>query len=1197
MLDVAAPGIDAFASAFSATVEIDSVRKVLRSTDGVPGVTLVKETEKTPYGVAQVAVSTVAFPADKLALDLRVGQIAGVPGVLVQPVLHNRGTQPVKLLALTAIDMPAPPPALTLPREGDKVWLAPGAATAVREGHGKCQADRSTGGNPITIGGRVFAHGLGTHARSEIEIPLGGAFKRFQAFVGADDEEPGASVGFEVLIDGKKRFDSGVMKRGEPAKAVDVDVSGANNLLLVVNDGGNGITCDHADWADACLLVNPAVDAPAAARARLALPGPAGDWLVTAYDQSTNGGPANYVATIAELARGMNVREYGSVYRKDGAGFLFGPVGEPLAYLENRVSPAKDGVSLTIASEMSGVTVDPGESRAGQQAVLLMEPPRRALARWAEWVAKTHGSRTDKGALAGWCSWYHLTKNIKGSDVLGIVDAVKGDPARLRPQVIQIDDGYQDIDGKWDANGKFSEGLPFYAKRIAETGARPGLWMAMTMIGVRHPWLQDPANMEAVWGKKFKKESGFRPDESGWLDPTHPRAKEHIVERIRHAVDSGFTYLKLDFNNIGNGGWHEKKKTSFQVLREHYQRMRKAAGEDTYILACIVEPNRAVLGLVDAHRISHDAHRGGVRSAVNDVLRSYQLNGRWMAVDNDIYYIAPDAKEVGNVQGGWNLHRTWLSMMGLSGGAALTSDPWHWDVLKPQRRTVEIMQPPAKIRTEVLDLGTAKEWPRLAAVVKRPLGDQGLALLWNPDERQPRTVTLDFAETGLDPSRTYAVWSFWDNKFLGTAKGAWTTPPLEGWACQEVVLTPIDGPAAGKPVLIGSNLHISGGAAEVKDVAASGRGIKVELTDAGAREGEIFFHSDRPLRPAGTSGCVIEAVEAAGDNVWKVKLSGRQPNQPQSFELAAGAAAAPARAATVPETCYLFAYFLNNGEDGLHLAWSPDGLKWQALNGGDSYLKPEVGKSKLMRDPCVTTGPDGTFHMVWTDSWFSGTIGYASSKDLIHWSQQRALPVMAYEPGTRNCWAPEIVYDAMNKNFRIFWASTVPGKFPETDLGGRNDLNHRIYSTTTKDFESFSPTSVYFDPGHNVIDATHIGFRGKTVMIYKDETKIPAPMKNLKVATAGSPAGPFTPVPGSINPPGSWVEGPTALRVGNEVLLYFDAYTRHRYEALATTDFKTWRDVTGGLNMPAGIRHGTALPVRGDVVNHLIEAGVLAASR
>src|SRR5207244_264028 len=46
-------------------------------------------------------------------------------------------------------------------------------------------------------------------------------------------------------------FDSGVMKKGQAAKAVDVDVSGVKKLELRVGDAGDGITWDHADWADA----------------------------------------------------------------------------------------------------------------------------------------------------------------------------------------------------------------------------------------------------------------------------------------------------------------------------------------------------------------------------------------------------------------------------------------------------------------------------------------------------------------------------------------------------------------------------------------------------------------------------------------------------------------------------------------------------------------------------------------------------------------------------------------------------------------------------------------------------------------------------------------------------------------------------------------------------------------------------------
>src|SRR5258708_39004199 len=129
---------------------------------------------------------------------------------------------------------------------------------------------------------------------------------------------------------------------------------------------------------------------------------------------------------------------------------------------------------------------------------------------------------------------------------------------------------------------------------------------------------------------------------------------------------------------------------------------------------------------------------------------------------------------------------------------------------------------------------------------------------------------------------------------------------------------------------------------------------------------------------------------------------------------------------------YLFTYFTKNGEDGLHLAASVDGYKWEKIHDGKSYLAPKVGKSKLMRDPCVTRGPDGTFHMVWTSGWNENNIGYASSPDFITWTEQKEIPVMAHEPTVRNSWAPEIVYDEKQNQSAFSWAWTTPGNFAPT---------------------------------------------------------------------------------------------------------------------------------------------------------------------
>ncbi|WP_188811869.1 glycoside hydrolase family 43 protein [Hymenobacter cavernae] len=273
----------------------------------------------------------------------------------------------------------------------------------------------------------------------------------------------------------------------------------------------------------------------------------------------------------------------------------------------------------------------------------------------------------------------------------------------------------------------------------------------------------------------------------------------------------------------------------------------------------------------------------------------------------------------------------------------------------------------------------------------------------------------------------------------------------------------------------------------------------------------------------------------------------------------------------------LFAYFKGNGEDGLHLASSPDGYKWTPLHNDSTFLRPTVANDKLMRDPCIIRGVDGQFHMVWTVSWKDKGIGYASSKDLIHWSEQQFLPVMAKEEGTRNTWAPEITYDPASKQYMIYWASTITGRFPETQTSADASYNHRLYYVTTKDFKTYSETKLLYNPGFNSIDATIVPDGKRYVMFLKDETREPA-QKNLRVAIGNQLTGPYelaaTPITGKY-----WAEGPTAVNLGAKWLVYFDKYTLHKYGAIQSTDLKNWTDVSDQVHFPAGARHGTVLRI------------------
>jgi hypothetical protein len=152
-------------------------------------------------------------------------------------------------------------------------------------------------------------------------------------------------------------------------------------------------------------------------------------------------------------------------------------------------------------------------------------------------------------------------------------------------------------------------------------------------------------------------------------------------------------------------------------------------------------------------------------------------------------------------------------------------------------------------------------------------------------------------------------------------------------------------------------------------------------------------------------------------------------------------------------------------------------------------------------------------------------------------------------------------------------------------------LNHRIYATTTRDFVTFTPTTLLFDPGFSVIDATILTTPGTVYLVFKDETRTP-PKKHLRLAAADRIEGPYAIVSEPFTPSGVWVEGPSVVKIGEFYYCYFDMYQARRYGAMRSTDLKTWEDVTARLRFTVDdVRHGTAFTVGADDLSRLMSGG------
>jgi beta-galactosidase GanA len=137
-------------------------------------------------------------------------------------------------------------------------WVSDLPFALATNGWGPVERDLSNGengagdGHPITINGTGYAKGLGVHPNGDVAVYLAGRCTLFTAVVGVDDEVgDSGSVRFRVLVDGTEAWSSGVLTGPDTGEPVSVDISGAQQVDLVVDDGGDGNGLDHADWARA----------------------------------------------------------------------------------------------------------------------------------------------------------------------------------------------------------------------------------------------------------------------------------------------------------------------------------------------------------------------------------------------------------------------------------------------------------------------------------------------------------------------------------------------------------------------------------------------------------------------------------------------------------------------------------------------------------------------------------------------------------------------------------------------------------------------------------------------------------------------------------------------------------------------------------------------------------------------------------
>lgn len=261
----------------------------------------------------------------------------------------------------------------------------------------------------------------------------------------------------------------------------------------------------------------------------------------------------------------------------------------------------------------------------------------------------------------------------------------------------------------------------------------------------------------------------------------------------------------------------------------------------------------------------------------------------------------------------------------------------------------------------------------------------------------------------------------------------------------------------------------------------------------------------------------------------------------------------------------------------LHIALSTDGRHWTPLNDNKPVWEHHV------RDPYVRRGPDGLWRILSTGGGKSNDrqkVGpsclYITSPDLIHWQVEGTLPLMKEvrnDSGAlaRNIWAPEWFYDAKTSEYVLLWSSSFK------DAGWKES---RLWSCRTRDWKTFTPARVFFDPPYSVIDGTLQEHQGTYYLFHKEEEfgAKTGERRAIRVATANRLEGPYHLIDGPLNK-GQIVpvitEGPT---VGKDPLkpgwlLLYDYCMTNRFGASYSPDLIHWQ-VEEDVRFPADARHG-----------------------
>jgi len=542
---------------------------------------------------------------------------------------------------------------------------------------------------------------------------------------------------------------------------------------------------------------------------------------------------------------------------------------EPAMFIKNERRPAEPGLFLCVLGEQEhlssfylvptadhmsleqfaaicefdGVRLDPGAQRRTHWIMLFSarnEP--EALDRFVQ-VQSRHlgiGELTTR-RLNVFCSWYFYGREFLPEDLDENLEILKRRPMPF--DVFIIDNGWMDAFGDWNPNHKWPGGMAEAAEKIRSAGMIPGIWTAPFALMPKSRMAKEHPELIARRADGEPMTFGYVEGDCFVVDTTHPYAEQYFHEYFGKLESWGFSFHKLDFVRavtIGQPVFHDPHCTRAEAYRRGLELIRRSVGPDSYLQSCGGLMGSANIGVADSIRLGADSlgawehysghRRGGTLVQIKQSLvRNYM--SRLIPGDPDSlmlrrrtepFRIHQAAKHNFLSDGKFTDEEAFSLVVRqyLVGGCTNVSE--RLAELPEDRRAllrhiIPAFGPPARI----LDL-ERENCPTLALTRIEPncaaLGVWYTLAVCNwDDEPALRTLTLERAE--LPGGGKYAVFEFHDRKFLGIKS---VGDPIELEIPTHGTRVLRIAPWTGKPMVTGTDLHLSGGGCELSQVRFDG---------------------------------------------------------------------------------------------------------------------------------------------------------------------------------------------------------------------------------------------------------------------------------------------------------------------------------------------------------------------------------------